>query len=315
MSCYTIVMTLTELRYIVAVARLHHFGKAARACFVSQPTLSVAVRKLEEELKVTLFERRKADVSVTPEGERIVEVAQQMLEQAETIRQIARQEQDVLASPLRLGLIYTIGPYLTPHLLPQLQREAPQMSLLITEDFTDNLSEALKRGELDVIVLSLPFAKPGIETEPLYDEPFVLAMPAGHRLSRRKQVSMEVLRDDTLLLLGAGNCFRDQVLEVCPGCAPGEASQNNMQKTLEGSSLETIRQMVASGAGVTVLPSTSTGPGTDLSGMLAFRPFQRPMPKRRVALAYRKSFPRREAVTVLRQAISNCPLESVQMLA
>lgn len=308
-------MTLTELRYIVAVARLHHFGKAARTCFVSQPTLSVAVKKLEEELNVTLFERRKADVTVTPEGERIVEVAQQMLEQAETIRQIARQEQDVLASPLRLGLIYTIGPYLTPHLLPLLQRQAPQMTLQITEDFTDNLSEALKRGELDVIVLSLPFDKPGIETEPLYDEPFMLALPAGHHLARRKQVSMEVLRDDTLLLLGAGNCFRDQVLEVCPGCAPGQASHNNMQKTLEGSSLETIRQMVATGAGVTVLPSTSTGPGTDLSGLLTFRPFQRPIPKRRVALAYRKSFPRREAVQVLHQAISNCPLESVQMLA
>lgn len=305
------VMTLTELRYIVAVARHRHFGRAAEACFVSQPTLSIAVRKLEDELGVTLFERGQSAVTVTPVGERIVQQAQRVLEQASVIKEIAQEGKDQLQTPLKLGVIYTIGPYLLPHLIPLLHQRAPHMPLVIREDFTDNLGEALRRGELDVIVLSLPFELPGIETEDLYDEPFLVAMPADHPWTRRKTIKSSDLAAEDVLLLSAGNCFRDQVLEACPNCRGGTGPAS-MQRTLEGSSLATIRQMVASGAGVTVLPCTSANGGDDLKGLLCFRPFEAPVPTRRVALAYRRSFPRRDALEVLREAVGACPLSCIR---
>ncbi len=304
-------MTLTELRYIVAVARHRHFGHAAEACFVSQPTLSVAVRKLEDELGQPLFERRQNEVAVTPFGEQVVAQAQVVLEQVERIRQLAEQEKGALRSPLRLGLIYTIGPYLTPHLIPELHRSAPEMPLLIREDFTANLAEALKRGEVDAIVVSLPFEAPGIEVRPLYDEPFVLALPSDHPLARRRRIDPKMLAEETVLLLTAGNCFRDQVVEICPECLHRGTTDGYLLQALEGSSLETIRQMVASGVGVTVLPVTSTGGNRDLEGLLSFREFTRPVPSRRVALAWRRSFPRKEAIEALAEAIGRCELEGV----
>lgn len=307
-------MTLTELRYIVAVARERHFGRAAEACFVSQPTLSVAVRKLEDELDVVLFERRKNEVSITPIGERIVEQAQQVLEEAETIKQVAQEGKDQLKGPVRLGVIYTIGPYLLPHLIPLLNRRAPDMTLVIEESFTANLREALRRGELDMIIVSLPFEAPGIVMQPLYDEPFVLALPSGHPWGKTKAINAEQLADETLLLLSAGNCFRDQVIDVCPACAHAGALDSPIQKTLEGSSIETIRQMVASGAGITVLPCTAQSDRNDLKDLLTIRPFTAPAPYRRVALGHRRTFPRPQVVDVLRQAVHDCPLKCVRKL-
>jgi LysR family hydrogen peroxide-inducible transcriptional activator len=306
-------MTLTELRYIVAVARERHFGRAAEACFVSQPTLSVAVKKLEEELGVTLFERGPGEVTLTPGGSRIVEQAQRVLEEAARIREIAAAGRDPLAGPLRLGAIYTIGPYLLPKLIPILRKAAPAMQLLIQENFTHRLAESLKSGEVDVILVALPFEEAAIETRAVYDEPFFVAVPKGHPWENRKRVTSDELTKESLLLLGEGHCFRDQVLDICTVVRAKDRSA--LSRTVEGGSLETIRQMVAGGVGITVLPATSVAPGAATSGdLIRILPFARPIPSRRVALAWRKSFPRPEAIEALRKAILACNLPQVEKL-
>ena len=303
-------MTLTELRYIVAVARERHFGHAAQSCFVSQPTLSVAIKKLEEELGVALFERGPGEVSVTPVGTRVVEQAQRVLEEAARVKEIAVAGHDPLAGTLRLGAIYTIGPYLLPKLIPVLRRLAPGMQLMIQENFTHRLAEMLKQGEVDAILVALPFAESGVATRALYDEPFLVAVPQGHPLEKKKHISSDELAKESLLLLGSGHCFRDQVLDLCASAQ--RSHRGALARTLEGGSLETIRQMVASGVGVTVLPSTSVAPGEGSgSDLIRVRPFTRPVPDRRVVLAWRKSFPRPEAIEVLRQAILACDLPPV----
>jgi len=305
-------VTLTELRYIVAVARERHFGRAAETCFVSQPTLSVAVKKLEEELGLQLFERGAGEVSVTPAGKTIVAQAQRVLEEAARIKELAAAGRDPLAGPLRLGAIYTIGPYLLPKLIPILRRAAPQMQLHIQENFTHVLAELLKNGEVDVILIALPFAEPGIEARAVYDEPFMVAVPKGHAWDGRKRpVSSEELTKESLLLLGEGHCFRDQVLDICHVVRAKERSP--LSRTVEGGSLETIRQMVAGGVGVTVLPSTSIT-GNTSSDLIRLLPFARPTPTRRVALAWRKSFPRPEAIEALRKSILACNLPQVEKL-
>jgi LysR family hydrogen peroxide-inducible transcriptional activator len=304
-------VTLTELRYIVAVARERHFGRAAEACFVSQPTLSVAVKKLEEELGVTLFERGPGEVSVTPSGQKIVEQAQRVLEEAARVREIAAAGRDPLVGPLRLGAIYTIGPYLLPKLVSVMRRAAPQMPLLIQENFTHRLSESLKSGEVDVILIALPFDEPGIATRAVYDEPFLVAVPKGHDWEERKRISSDELARESLLLLGEGHCFRDQVLDICH--VVRNRDRSSLAKTVEGGSLETIRQMVASGVGVTVLPSTSVGAGSS-GDLIRILPFARPVPTRRVGLAWRRSFPRPEAIEALRKGIVACNLPGVTKL-
>ena len=296
-------MTLTELRYIVAVARERHFGRAAEACFVSQPTLSVAVKKLEEELGVMLFERGPGEVTITPPGQKIVEQAQRVLEEASRVKDLAAAGRDPLAGPLRLGAIYTIGPYLLPKLIPILRRNAPAMQLHIQENFTHRLSDALKSGEVDAILIALPFVEPGIETRALYDEPFFVAIPKGHAWEGRKRITSEELTRESLLLLGEGHCFRDQVLEFC---------HTAHTRAIEGGSLETIRQMVASGVGVTVLPSTSINPDA-ADPLIRILPL-RPAPSRRVGLAWRRSFPRPEAIEALRKAILATHLPQVEKL-
>ena len=296
-------MTLTELRYVVAVARERHFGRAAESCHVSQPTLSVAIRKLEDELGVVLFERSPSEVTVTPAGERVVAQAQRVLEEAARVKEIAAAGRDPLAGPLRLGAIYTIGPYLLPRLVPILRRAAPAMQLHIRENFTHALAEALRRGEVDVVIVALPFDEPGCEQRPVYDEPFLVAVPQGHPWERRKAIGAEELHNESLLLLGEGHCLRDQVLEFC-----GPAKH---RRALEGGSLETIRQMVASGVGVTVLPSTSIAAGGGANRLIRIRPFRRPAPRRTVAIAWRRSYPRPEAVEALRRAILACDLPQV----
>jgi LysR family hydrogen peroxide-inducible transcriptional activator len=305
-------MTLTELRYIVAVAREHHFGRAAEACFVSQPTLSVAVKKLEEELGVTLFERGPGEVTVTPGGARIVEQAQRVLEEAARIREIAAAGKDPLAGVLRLGAIYTIGPYLLPKLIPILRRNAPAMQLLIQENFTHRLAESLKSGEVDVILIALPFAEPAIETRAVYDEPFMVAVPKGHAWEGRKRVTSDELTKESLLLLGEGHCFRDQVLDICTVVRAKDRSA--LSRSVEGGSLETIRQMVAGGVGITVLPATSVSGAPSPGDLIRILPFAKPVPTRRVALAWRKSFPRPEAIEVLRKSILACNLSQVEKL-
>jgi len=250
-------MTLTELKYIVALAREKHFGRAADACFVSQPTLSVAIKKLEEELSVSLFERGSNEVSLTPVGERIVVQAQRVLEEASAIKSIAQQGMDPLAGPLRVGVIYTIGPYLLPGLVSSMIQRVPSMPLVLQENFTVRLLELLKQGEIDVAVLALPINESGFVIQPLYDEPFMVALPKSHRWANEKAIKSDDLRTENMLLLGTGHCFRDQVLGVCPELSRFSQSSEGIQRTFEGSSLETIRHMVASGVGITVLPSSS----------------------------------------------------------
>jgi LysR family hydrogen peroxide-inducible transcriptional activator len=305
-------VTLTELRYVVALARERHFGRAAEKCFVSQPTLSVAVKKLEDELGVPLFERGGSEVTVTPVGARIVEQAQRVLEEAATIKNLATQGKDELATPLRFGAIYTIGPYLMPQLIPLLHRRVPKMPLLIQENYTVRLAELLKNGELDVVALSLPFAEPGILTQAVYDEPFWVLMPADHPWTKKARIPATDLCRENLLLLSSGNCFREQVLQTCTGIE--RATNDGIQQSLEGSSLETIRHMVASGVGITVVPAAAAEARTVENRLTAVRPFAPPVPSRRVALAWRRSFPRPKAVEVVRQAILACKLPGVTML-
>lgn len=307
-------MTLTELRYITAVARELHFGRAAAACFVSQPTLSVAIKKLEDELGVTIFERHQHEVTVTPIGGQIIDQARQVLEQANTIKLIAEEGKDPLKGRVNLGVIYTIGPYLLPKLIPLLTQQAPDLTLIIDEDFTANLAEKLRQGNLDMIIVSTPFEMQGITTEVMYKEPFMVALPKGHALAKKKSIKADDLVDETLLLLRAGNCFRDQVMEVCPACKSDTFSKDNIQKTLEGSSLETIRQMVAAGSGVTVLPSSSIIDKQEVDSLLEYRPFTKPIPEREVALAYRQSYPRKKLVETVMGAIRRCDFSQARIV-
>jgi LysR family hydrogen peroxide-inducible transcriptional activator len=296
-------MTLTELRYIVAVAERRHFGHAAEECHVSQPTLSVAVRRLEKELGLTLFERNHGTITVTPAGERVVAQARRALAEAAAVREVASASRDELAAPLRLGAIYTIGPYLLPGLIPEISERAPQMPLLVEENYTAVLTEKLRRGELDLILIALPFEESGIETLPLYQEPFVVLLPSSHPLSVQESVSTEELGEETVLLLGKGHCFRDQVLEACPMCAPSKEAQQCLQKTLEGASLETIRLMVTSGVGVTVLPCSAAGADRYSERLLTIKRFKDKTPGRTVALAWRQNFPRPRAIEAVREAL------------
>ncbi|OFZ99359.1 MAG: LysR family transcriptional regulator [Betaproteobacteria bacterium RIFCSPLOWO2_02_FULL_62_17] len=306
-------MTLTELRYIVAVARERHFGRAAKACFVSQPTLSVAIRKLEDELGVALFERASGDIAPTAVGERVIEQAQRVLEQSQAIKEIARQGKDPLQGALRIGAIYTIAPYLLPGLVRLLHRRAPRMPLHLQETYTHRLRELLKQGDIDAAVLALPFEEPGFVIQPLYDEPFVLAVPRDHPWAARKSVKSSELQKETMVLLGTGHCFRDQVLDAVPGLNRA-ANAEGLRRTFEGSSLETIRQMVASGVGLTVLPSSSLPERVARDSLLRYIPFAAPVPDRRVVLVYRKSFPRKPAIEALRRAVLDCSLPGTRAL-
>ena len=306
-------MTLTELRYIIAVARERHFGRAARACFVSQPTLSVAIKKLEEELGVALFERANNEVTPTAVGERVVAQAQRVIEQAGSIKDIAKAGKDPLSGPLRIGMIYTIAPYLLPGVVKLLHKRAPAMPLHLQENYTHRLRELLKQGDIDAAVLALPFEEPGFAIQPVYDEPFLVAVPRTHEWAERKSVKSAELKTQSMVLLGTGHCFRDQVLLASPELNRFSAGEG-MQKTFESSSLETIRQMVASGVGLTVLPSSSIPEHAPRDSLLRYVPFSKPVPDRRVVLVYRKSFPRPAAIEALRQAILDCPLQGVRKL-
>ena len=300
-------MTLTELRYVVALAHERHFGRAAQKCFVTQPTLSLALAKLEDELGVKLFERNKNEVLVTARGSEIVEQARRVLDEVAKIPHIARGGRDQLAGALRLGAIPTIGPYLLPDLVPILRKRAPAMPLAIEENLTGNLAPMLRDGELDVVIIALPFAVPGVKTRVVYEEPFSVVVPEGHRWQERKAVKPGELAGENLLVLNAGHCFRDQVMEACPG-QPNTA----LPEGRAGSSLETIRNMVASGLGVSVLPASALV-SRYATKLLKPVPFTHPAPSRKVALAWRASFDRPLAVETLAAAIQSVKIPSLKM--
>ena len=294
-------MTLTELKYVVAVAETRHFGHAAERCCVSQPSLSASVKNLEEELGVRLFERGKRGVFLTEAGEQIVAQARRALEEAERVKTVARQGRDPLKGVLRLGIIHTVAPYLLPDLVGALRRGAPGMPLDVEENTTATLDRMLKAGELDAVILALPYDGPGIETLPLYEEAFRVVAPAKHALARKKIVAVEELDAGELLLLPVGHCFRDQVLDACHEFSrPPEAGR-------QGNSLETLRSMVASGLGVTVLPATALT-ARHANPLIKTIEFSAPRPVRRIALASRRGFHRAAALEALVAAVRGLDL-------
>lgn len=297
-------MTLTELRYIVALHESGHFRKAAEQCHVSQPTLSIAVKKLEEELGVELFERTRHRVRATPIGDRIVQQARTVLQESRHLLTLAEQGKDPLGSVLTVGAIYTVGPYLFPRLVTRLHERAPQMPLYIEESYTADLRSKLSDGDLDVIIVALPFTEPEIVTQEVYREPFVVLLPDGHPLAQRDQIDPAELASHRVLLMGEGHCFRDQVLEVCRGLEQAISDrQTRGEAVLEGSSLETLKHMVASGLGITVLPRSAANLAQYGERSLTVRPFVEPVPERTIALAWRVSYPRHQAIDLLRDAL------------
>ena len=299
------VVTLTELKYIVAVAQERNFGRAAEKCFVSQPTLSVAVKKLEDELDILIFERLKSEVLITPVGEKIIQQAQNTLDQAAKVKELAKNSQDELTDVLRLGAIYTVGPYVLPTLIPALSKAAPDMPLIIQEDYTKNLTQDLLQGQLDVIIIAMPYEANGITVQPLYQEPLKVIMPATHAWVKEKAIKPEQLTDETVLLLGEGHCFRDDVLRACPRCGINAKASSDQEKMLEGGSLETIRHMVASGLGVSVLPESALNLNQYAENYLISKPFTGKQPVREVALAYRQSYPRKNIIHLLQTILAH----------
>lgn len=305
-------MTLTELRYIVAVARERHFGRAAEACFVSQPTLSVAIKKLEDELNVQIFERSGSELAITSLGQSIIHQAQKVLDEAQVIKHLAQHGQDPLSGPVRLGTIYTIAPYLLPKLIARSREALPQMPLYLQENFTVKLLELLKQGDIDAAILADPFPQSGLEVLPLYDEGFMVAIPQGHPWETLSMIQHDELKSQTTLLLGQGHCFRDQVLDICPDM---QKTQNDSElSSFEGSSLETIRQMVAGGIGISIMPMTSIPEECQSLGLIRYIRFADPIPKRRVVLAWRKSYARTKAMHALAEAIKTSGIAGVDFL-
>lgn len=276
-------MNLRDLRYLVALSEHKHFGRAAAACFVSQPTLSTQIKKLEDELGVALVERAPRKVMLTPIGHDIVERARRIVGDVEQIKESARRSQDPEAGTVRLGVFPTLGPYLLPHAVPRLHARFPQLELLLVEEKSDVLLARLHEGRLDAALLALPVHDEQLHAEFLFDEPFVLAVPGGHPLAQRDSLSLKQLSKQKLLLLADGHCLRDQALDVCR--LSGASEKGEFQAT----SLETLRQMVAANVGVTLLPMLATRPPVARSENIHLLGFSDSRPSRRIAMAWRKS--------------------------
>ena len=301
-------MTLTELRYIVAVAQERHFGRAAQRCAVSQPTLSIAIKKLEEELAVPLFDRSSNEVIITGAGGRIITQAMRVLHEADMIFRLADEGKNELAGTFRLGLIFTVAPYLLPKLILSLREIAPGMPLMLEENYTHVLTDALKRGELDAIVIAEPFREAGITTQPLYSEPFFVIVPKGHKFEELDAVTQKELAEENILLLTEGNCMRDNVLENCSELA-AKQKIDGLASTLQGSSINTIRHMVASGLGISVMPATALTENDHL--LFSIIPFAGEAPVRRVSIACRRNFVRPKALSAIRRAVIASQLAGV----
>jgi LysR family hydrogen peroxide-inducible transcriptional activator len=276
-------MNLRDLRYLVALAEHRHFGRAAAASYVSQPTLSTQIRKLEEELGVTLVERTPRRVLLTETGREIVARARDVLHEVEQIRGIARRTRDPEAGSVRLGIFPTLGPYLLPHVVPEVRKRFPKLELLLVEEKTEEVLKRLREGKLDAGVLALPVHDDTLHSEFLFEEPFVLAAPKQHPLAQRNTLKLEDLEDQSLLLLEDGHCLRDQALEVCRMSGAGEKTG------FRATSLETLRQMVAADVGVTLLPVLAVKPPVARADNIGLFEFRGRAPSRRIAMVWRKS--------------------------
>jgi LysR family hydrogen peroxide-inducible transcriptional activator len=286
-------MNLRDLKYLIAVAETHHFGKAAERCFVSQPTLSGQIKKLEQELDVTLFERTNRSVTITPIGEQILAHARLLMEQSEMIRQLARAHRDPLAGPLKIGAIPTLSPYLMPLVLMPLRRQFPQLKLVLSEEMTETLLKRLHDHEIDAALLATPVQEPGLSVIALFDEPFWLAHPRDHALYDKDDISRKDLDNIELLLLSDGHCLTHQVMDVC---RMADRQQHGEMADLRAASLETLLQLVGAGFGCTLVPALAVrGSWMTDSGIIA-RPLELPDAFRRVQLVYRSSYPRKAAL-------------------
>jgi len=286
-------MNLRDLRYLVALADERHFGRAAERCFVSQPTLSAQIRKLEEYLGVPLVERQPRRVKLTEAGEKIVERARRALQEADAIVEVAKTDRDPLAGHLKVALIPTVGPYLLPQVAGPLRRALPRLKLMLYEYQTAPLLEKLRAGEIDLGIIALPMPTEGLESTNLYDEPFTLAVPASHPLAGRDKVKLEDLKDETLLLLEDGHCLRDHALSVC------SRVRVNEEQDYRATSLETLRQMVAAGHGITLLPELAAEAPVGTARGLRIKPFARPAPVRTIGAVWRKSTTRGKAIEAI----------------
>ncbi len=304
-------MTLNELKYVAAVARTQHFSQAAELCHISQPSLSIAIKKFEDELGITIFRRGKRKADITKEGESVVEQCQRVLEEVEKLSYLKNKKKKPLDGIIRLGAIFTIGPYLFPSLIPEISQKFPNMPLHIDEDYTENLRKKLLQAELDIAVLALPFNDPVLETLEIYDEDFIPLFYESHRFSNQENICVDDIRSDELLMLGAVNCFRDQVLAACPNC---HSPDTKNESWVVGSSLETIRHMVAMKLGITVMPITALAKQADYPG-LDSRPFASPAPKRRIVLAWRASYPRKQAVLAIAKSIQSALRGQVDLIS
>lgn len=276
-------MNLRDLKYLVALADLRHFGKAAEACFVSQPTLSTQIRKLEDELGVVLIERAPRKVMLTAAGQDVVARARRIVADVEDMKEAARRSHDPASGSLRLGVFPTLGPYLLPHVVPALRAAFPKLELLLVEEKSDVLLQRLRDGQLDAALLALPLHDESLHAELLFEEPFLLAAPQGHPLTQKRGLRIQDLGHETLLLLEDGHCLRDQALDVCR--LAGAQEKTGFRAT----SLETLRQMVAAGVGITLLPALSVHAPVAQPAGLCLAPFADPPPTRRIALVWRKS--------------------------
>ena len=291
-------MTLSELRFIVALAREKNFRKAAEKTFVSQPALSLGIKKIEQELSLSLFERSVGaggDVKITPIGKQIIDQAIIVLDEVAKIKDLSANGDKQLDLPFKLGLIYSIAPYLLPLIIPELKKHAPNMPLQVHENITQNLEAELKSGIVDAAVIALPFDLPGIEIEILYDETFVVIVPLNHRWDKQNKIKAKDLAQEKVLLLDKTHCFSNQVTEACPGLSKNSEIQL-------GNSLEYIRSMVASNMGISVLPKSATTVKHN-NPLVKIISFEDPAPFRRVALAYRKSGVKTEAIKTIVKAI------------
>ena len=286
-------LKLKDLRYLVAVADARHFGRAAERSFVSQPTLSAQLKKLEEYLGVQLIERAPKRVQLTAAGEEIVDRARRILDASEEIVELARGHRDPLAGRLRLALLPTIGPYLLPNVAARLRKQLPRLELMLYEYQTDPMLEKLHSGEIDVGILALPVPMDGLDCHELYKEPFTVAMPAGHRLAQRSAIKVGDLEHETLLLLEDGHCLRDQALDICASTAVHE------KQDFRATSLETLRQMVAAGVGITLLPELAGRGAYGNARGVTIKPFAKPVPTRTIGAVWRKSTARRAAIQAL----------------
>jgi len=290
-------MTLSELRFVVSVAQEKNFRRAAAKSFVSQPALSLAIKKIENELGVLIFERNRMGISLTTVGEKIVNQAQIVLEEVDKIKAISKVEKNTQQVEVKIGLIYSIAPYLLPSIIPLVKNSSPEIILEAEEDITTNLIKKLEEGSIDAAIIALPFVVPGIETQPLYDEPFKVLIPTKHPWNNKQKINAKELKNEKILLLDNTHCFSMQVREACPGISDKAEVQ-------AGTSLETIRNMVASNLGISILPQSATANNysNDLINIL---PFESPIPFRRVAMAFRRGSSKQSSLGKIVKSITS----------